>query len=103
MFKAPVCRHDEDVVVDENSNNQDYKTNRLKVLSSDFHICWQLHLAAKNIDNNSLLQIQMKLTTTNTDETHRYKYKVVLLLAEEGSIWHEEHNVDKDHLKSCHV
>ena len=44
---GPVCRHDEDVVVDEDSDDQDDKTNRLKVSEvyslifsySSIHIC----------------------------------------------------------------
>ena len=45
---GPVCRHDEDVIVDEDSDDQDDKTNRLKVSEvyslifsySSIHICF---------------------------------------------------------------
>ena len=33
---APVRGHDEDVVVDEDSNDQDYKSNRLKMEELNF-------------------------------------------------------------------
>ena len=60
---APVGGHDEDVVVDKDSNDQDYKSNRLKMEELNFFFL-------------------------KKKETYPHKYKVVTLLTEERPEWH---------------
>ena len=92
---APVCRHDEDVVVDEDSDDQDNKTNRLKVSKVYFHIVLQVHICFMYfvfVFSNMVLYLYCP--------THRHKDKVVALFAEEGAGQgkKQEDNVDEDHL-----